>query len=282
MSVPNIRLIIMIDYNGLFLSTLRLESTFKDDLGNSPLQGTGTCFALQWHDSFLLVTNRHMVDHSFAVKNSSYQLAELFLWCRRTNAPSIITAPERFPIGLEEAEITIHPTADVALISNIKLLNLGFTPIINPVLLDFLADDNFYSNNNLEVGDGCSFIGYPASKNSVPWWDTDKGLPVVRLASLSSLPQLNFVNSNIKSTHARLVAGLSFSGSSGSPVLNLGKNYKVINATFTPELVLPKLIGIMAGHWWYNNNEIPEMLRHTGLSYYVSSVAIWELLEKLL
>lgn len=271
----------MIDYDGLFLATLRLECIFKDDIGNQKT-ACGTGFALTHRNNFVFATNRHMVDPRIFDEKTKLKLSEMFLWCRRTSSPTVNSSPERFAVGLPQASVTLHSTADVAIISNIQLFDSGNNkPIINPILEESLASAEFFSND-IGVGDSCVFIGYPSNKSNQPWWDTALGLPIVRLANIASYPRIDFTNEAIKSSHARLVTGLSFSGSSGSPILNLGGQFRTKEGFISlPGAITPKIIGIMAGHWWDDNKQTPEMLRHTGLSYFISSLAILELLAQI-
>jgi hypothetical protein len=268
----------MIDYDGLFLATLRFEPLFVNDIGDiKTVSGTG--FALKHGDNFILVTNRHMVDPSFVNATYTHKINKMFLWCRRTDAWTTDSPSEKFEVGVSQLRIISHPSADAALILGVQLLNIGSPPIINPMMEESLADEEFFSQE-IGVADPCVFIGYPNPIN--PWWDTALGLPIVRLANIASYPHRDFINETIKSTHARLVTGLSFSGSSGSPILNLGSHFRTKQGFISlPGAITPKIIGIMAGHWWNDNKEIPEMLRHTGLSYFVSSIAILELLAKI-
>jgi hypothetical protein len=75
-----------------------------------------------------------------------------------------------------------------------------------------------------------------------------------------------------------LVSGLSFSGSSGSPVFNHPKGSSpggnVVDRSYVPS----KIIGIMSGHFWENPDDPPEMFRHSGLSYLTQSTAILALI----
>ena len=70
-----------------------------------------------------------------------------------------------------------------------------------------------------------------------------------------------------------LFRSLSFSGSSGSPVISHEKGIPGISG-----YVEPKILGIMSGHWW---DEEPEsgMFFHSGLSYFTRVTSIRELVE---
>lgn len=271
----------MIDYDALFRATLLIECIFKDNIGNLK-SAYGTGIALIHKNELAFVTNRHIVDSSLKYPDTKLLLSEMFIWCRRKSNPSIDFPPEKFKVAVDIAKVLTHSTADVAVISNIKFYDAeANNPIINPILEETLAKQDFFKNE-ITASDPCVFIGYPANNINHPWWDTELGLPIVRLANIASHPKYDFKNDNIRSTHARLVTGLSFSGSSGSPILNLGSQLKSKDGYISPpNPITPKIIGIMGGHWWEDNKQIPEMLKHTGLSYFITSIAISELLEKI-
>lgn len=82
-----------------------------------------------------------------------------------------------------------------------------------------------------------------------------------------------------------IVSGLSFQGSSGSPVflhlsgikIQSSNGISVTGATDT--LRVQKIIGIMSGHW-REQSDTPSMFKHSGLSYYTRSTAILDLLKQ--
>jgi hypothetical protein len=120
-----------------------------------------------------------------------------------------------------------------------------------------------------------SFIGFPGSGKS-KWWDHAWHSPVARLASLASSPHQPFSNPSIPTADTVLVAGLSFSGSSGSMVILHQKGIPpgdIVDPTYAPAMI----VGIMSGHWWEAAQE-PEMFSHSGLSYFTRSTAILPLL----
>lgn len=78
-----------------------------------------------------------------------------------------------------------------------------------------------------------------------------------------------------------MAAGLSFEGSSGSPVIFLEKGmpgYTVDNR----EYIAPRIIGVMSGHITFGK-EPPKsdlLTPHSGLSYFTKSTTILEILSK--
>ena len=126
--------------------------------------------------------------------------------------------------------------------------------------------------------------------HGVDWWDETWTLPIVRDATIATLPRIAFTNKAIRGDDVLLVSGLSFSGSSGSPVFTHRR--ESLTNHFSPstmerplpqlDVTYPKLIGIMSGHFRtksVSGPEIPAMLRHGGLSYLTRSTAILELIR---
>ena len=152
---------------------------------------------------------------------------------------------------------------------------------------------DYWLANNVPVMDFASFVGF-AGSNGQPWWDQKWNLPIARLATLASPPSMPFTNPAIKSGNVGLVSGLSFRGSSGSPLFVHEKGMRLrrfflmlrpdlrgyqgpspldhADSSYRPSM----LIGIMSGHFW--DGKEPEMFRHSGLSYYTRASAIREVL----
>jgi hypothetical protein len=167
-----------------------------------------------------------------------------------------------------------------------------------------IANEEFFKYN-LNVMDNASFIGFPG-KRGLRWYDDSWNLAIARTVNVASHPAKPFLNEGIKTSDVMLVSGLSFSGSSGSPVLShtklgvaavpeltraqepsqwqacLNQTIRSINNNIT----YPKLIGIMSGHWDEDANSSPggkcksgaDVFRHSGLSYFTRSTAILDLL----
>jgi hypothetical protein len=123
-------------------------------------------------------------------------------------------------------------------------------------------------------------MGYPGNHNGQPWWDEELVLPIIREASISSYPGKSFFNKLLKGSHNILVSGLSFGGSSGSPIFNIGTQIAVGAGLVMQGGIEAKLIGVMAGHLpFVYNDHLPIMIKHSGLSYFVDSTAIIDLLN---
>lgn len=145
-----------------------------------------------------------------------------------------------------------HETADCAAIRGPKFSRPAeFALGPQGFRFDALADEEFLANS-AQIMDAASFIGFPQSEGA-SWWDTRTNQPIARMVSLASLPGQPFVNATLPKTLAEnvaLVSGLSFAGSSGSPLILHSKGFKV-----TPPLAVTggsyvpaKIIGLMSGH----------------------------------
>ncbi len=109
-------------------------------------------------------------------------------------------------------------------------------------------------------------------------------LPIARIAYIANESSKPYNNSAIKTSDVTLVSGLSFGGSSGSPVILMPKGIG-IPTSFSPH-VIPKIIGIMSGHARdilldprIPENSSPLLSAYSGLSYYTRSTSILELLQ---
>ena len=266
----------LLNFDTIFQSVIRIKSEFTDDLGNIKV-GIGTGFAIHHENQYVIVTNRHMLDYSYLTLDKKFSLSKLIFWCRTLDNSNLECAPTEFKVDLSKTNIISHPTTDLSIVIHPHFLNCTNLPDVTPIPSTFIADKIFFEKT-LSTLDSCAFIGYPSSKKA-EWWDTHLGLPIARLANLASRPGNEFRNEAIQRTHIQLVAGFSFSGSSGSPIYSLGSGGFRTKTGFLqlPNGIEPKLIGIMAGHF-KDDASPPEMLQHTGLSYFISSDAILELL----
>jgi hypothetical protein len=127
----------------------------------------------------------------------------------------------------------------------------------------------------LSMADLVTFIGFPRGPDKVPWFDTAAHLPIGRLAGLASRPDTPFTNPQIPTADVTLVSGLSFRGSSGSPVVSHIKHAAGIG--HAQQFAEPMVLGIMSGHWWDEQIE-PSLFHHSGLSYFTRATSIRALL----
>lgn len=244
----------------------RIKVTFEREDGN-PVLISGTAFWMI--DTFsrpALVTNRHNVDPEMKLKGRGFRLARLEVMMRGVDraphfcevddaANSVVRLDGRF-----DCAVIVEPSVHQP---RLPVQTIGFKS-------EHVADHAHF--NRLSIADSSLFIGYPGSNGSA-WWDQSSELPIARGATLGSIPSEDFKNAQLSADDVGLVSGLSFSGSSGSPVFNVQKGISPGGDLEDPSHVPMKLIGIMSGHW-QDDSELPSMLRHTGLSYYTRSTAI--------
>lgn len=262
----------------IILSVNRLKVEFLDSIGNKKIV-TGTGFWLKNSQHTFFITNKHNLDPRLKL---GYQTqlrlnkVEIELRFKNGDYPSFNTV--YFEIDNPRI-LDNNYLCDCSLIVDPCFLNKteGFDPII---LFDVteMADQNFFKEK-VHLMDFVSFIGFPGDSGNF-WYDEQKNLPIARIATVSSMATSGIVNSNIKTNEAVLVNGFSFSGSSGSPVILHEKSIKPGSGLINPSYVPAKLIGVMAGHFWDKKNT-PEMFNHSGLSYFIRSTAILEIINSL-
>ncbi len=264
----------------------RIRCRFTDSVATSEtIVGTG--FWVEARSGLIaFVTNGHNLDPSFwQPPRPTLALAEVEIEIRRREA----TAP-----GISPASIFLYPDVCFFRVENFRTclgLHKGRADcgiLLGPEMsrpaeyalpppafkLTDIADHSFLAES-AQTMDAASFIGFPESDGN-PWWDERATLPIARMVTLASTPEHTFVNSQIKSEDVVLVSGLSFKGSSGSPVILHSKGIKVdppLNSWYVPA----KIIGIMSGHW-NESGPVSSMLEHSGLSYFTRSTSILEML----
>ena len=301
-------------------SVNRLRATFLDSVGNSQVvHGTG--FWINVDDylrEFAFVTNRHNIIPGLKDSRTA-KLSELTLELRKivpvTNFPSqsAITPETRFiKVNLDTSAFYAHGPADCAVIYPVcfqGILDNNFK-VFTSFRLSDLADKSFF-DCDLCMTDICHFIGFPYdSSKTIGWWDQKYNTPIARFASIASHPAsyTPFTHPEINVPDVVLVSGLSFAGSSGSPVVSetkgigtdhpsIGLPSKFLQTTpkrtgpgrskalsspnvdfhFVDKNFVPsRIIGIMTGHC---KRGVQENLEHSGLSYFTRSTSIIRLME---
>lgn len=244
-------------------------------LGGRPVEFSASGFwLLTVDDHVVFVTNRHNVDP--ALKHGSgtpFKLTEVDLQVR-----GAIDGRVGFhPVTNLRTAIWCASSADCAVIVDPALATGQRLDVGRIFREEDLAGEALFPT--LQITDGASFIGYPGLRGR-PWWDQAAELPIARIATIASIPTTEYRNDAVKTTDVMLVSGLSFSGSSGSPVFSHPKGNaasgegNVAGRSYVPS----KIIGIMSGHFWENPDDPPEMFRHSGLSYLTKSTAILALI----
>lgn len=255
----------------------RVRPTFSSTIG-APKSGTATGFFLDCCGWWALVTNRHVVDHSLRSKSDQWTLTKLEVQARRASGSQHEKEVEFLELDLKRSKIAFSPDADVVAVG-MEFKDESPQLTFGDIHIDNLADEVFL-RERARMMDLASFVGFPSAKE-IPWWDTDWSTPIARIASLASPPRRSFSNRSIPTNDVGLVSGLSFTGSSGSPLFlhaKVQQNMSLNNTSYQE----PKLIGIMSGHLWEHDDEPgPEMFRHSGLSYYTRATAIRDVIARL-
>jgi hypothetical protein len=255
----------------------RLKVTFKDSSGATKM-GTGTGFWLELNaERRVFITNKHVVDPTVTFGPSTdFELETVELELRKRSDQTYYAETQFFMVKEPKKSLLISEFADCAIIipPNLHEFPRKFQPSMVLTESD-LADQKFFAEK-VQIMDFTSFIGFPASTGG-GWWDRSWNMPIARFASIASWPEIPFTNDYIKTGNVTLVTGLSFSGSSGSPIILHEKGIRTGPGLDNPDYVGPKVLGIMSGHWW-EAADTPEMFIHSGLSYYTRSTAILDLL----
>jgi len=224
----------MLDYRRkLFLGVARIQSVFRDALGNPARTGTGTGFWIQLSSGgTCFVTNRHNLDPSLKFPGEpDLRLEKASLELRRTygideKEQSYAHETRYFELAEQQSNFMLLDNADCALVRpNFNESTEGFS-ICAPFDESDLAEEDFFESTLMPVHE-VYFIGFagrsadPAlGKRETSWWDTKRNLPIARSAVIASMPFLRFSNDDIQTQDVMLVSGMSFDGSSGSPVVS--------------------------------------------------------------
>lgn len=281
--------------NPLISNCIALIQVELSDGLNHPKVISGTAFWVKSRDGKnILVTNRHNIDPSLRNKElANYRTSKIEVQMREKDKNGYTNKTEFFEIDISQLNGKIHPISDVAVLiqpsfkANMKA-NSSF--YYECLAYNELADQAFFANK-VTMLDPIAFIGFPQT-----WYNIARKSPIARVAHIADDPGETFSNPEIKTGDVSLVAGLSFGGSSGSPVIFLpkgldlqGGNGIVVKSNYTPS----KLIGIMSGHCRdiLLDPRIPReddsfslgskslLAPYSGLSYFTRSTSILDLLE---
>lgn len=263
---------------GVAYDVCRLRVMFVDNIGN-PKNISGTGFWLKHKGGKAFVTNKHNVDPALKLgADTLFSLHSLEIELRKFAPGKVPTSETKFvPIDMCKSIVQFSPHADAVVI---------FNPVYSSAPGEFRSAEVLSSKNlanvdflsqKLAMMDMASFIGFAGNQTS-QWWDQTWNLGIARTVNIASVPDIPFTHQDIQTTDVTLVAGLSFSGSSGSVVISHEKGIKPGAELSRSDYVPPKIIGIMSGHWW-DDQQKPGMFTHSGLSYFTRSTTILSLLS---
>lgn len=223
-------------------------------------------------DFFEIAVRPSVANPALNVRLPMYQKGK---WCACNNIEVCLYQHESF-----DAAILFEPELSVpqAIPEHLKYL-----PYII-IREDELAELSFFQSE-LAMMDECFFIGYPgtpkrlsATGNAIFHYDNETNFPIARQAIIASMPAQFFKHEHVKTQAAVLTSGVSFSGSSGSPVLTPALGIPPGSEPLAGPYRSAKVIGIMTGH--FTKQEIQAEFYHAGLSFFTASIAIRMLIDK--
>lgn len=272
------------NFTNIFAATQRAHMEYFDGL-NPPKKCIGTGFwVMTERNNLLFVTNRHNVDASLSLSTEKYSLTKFEVDNRliKQSTNQIyqdtdlldITKWTKYTCG-EEINNSCPDVIVFLMPIDCKFSIPADGDYGNAHIPQGILANSDFINNSLQAGDSCHFIGFPGLQRINPKYD----LPISRNCNISSLPTIDYhLESGTKTSDTCLVNGLSFGGSSGSPVFSYPKGIKIgAGLKYSGNgnsYVEPRLIGIMSGHWDEQYTK-----EHTGLSYFTKSTSILKLIE---
>jgi len=245
----------------LFSTVQKLSTTFSDDIGNQKT-GNGTGFWLQAKSGKeYFVTNRHNVDPTMSCElTKSYTFKSITICLRAYDLRNALPQGDIKQYTCSASELKIHwpfDKSDVVLLEPITTMLIPRDP--NHKLISLPEELITYSRRP-EIFELLYFMGFPGKDRKDAAYD----FPVVRSCSIASFPEIDYSleDKTIPTSQTCLVEGLSFGGSSGSPIMRINKQHV-------------ELMGIMSGHF----NEAGEAEKHSGLSYFTKADSIKRIIQ---
>lgn len=269
------------------VTLIRVE--FWDGI-NEPWEIFGTGFWVKSSEGHnTLVTNRHNLDPSLKKPDfANLKISKIMVQFRKFEEKAYTSTTEFLEMDLARLDGLLHSNADVAVLFSPSFkTNKGISGNFSyePILFKEMADAEFHYNKT-EILDPVAFIGFPQK-----WYDHKRSAPIARLAHIASDTSAPFSNKEIITADVSLVAGLSFGGSSGSPVFLLPKGILIqaaSNIKIDSSYISGAVLGIMSGHCRdYHLAQESDRYKpmslldpSSGLSYYTRSTSILELLSR--
>lgn len=270
----------------IFSVVQKINITFVSGIGNvKNVVGTGF-WIYSNNNKMLFITNKHNLVpgmHGF----DDYRLVALKIDYRHFNPSLQMPFADTYDLDATDWEKYYgedSDSPDIAILKmpeGLQMIN-PTDPHVHPYCNEsLLAEASFYQHS-LKVGDNCHFIGFPSHQRDNPLFD----LPISRNCNISSLPLIDYYLENVRGVKTKeicLVGGFSFGGSSGSIVFSYPKGLKLgagLSMSGGSNYVVPRLIGVMSGHWSEPVSDYFNKSAHTGLSYFTKSTAILDLMQK--
>lgn len=237
--------------SSIFWMIHRIKINFADDIGNGkPSYGNGF-WMISWNGKNIFVTNKHNVDPSIKFPNKpSLKLDKVSIELRYYESSQPTENTDFFDVANIENCLFSSPSSDCSILVEPKFhTEIPSDPNREILKFENLIDEKSFTNS-LIIGpvETSFFIGFPG-KDGQHWWDEKWQLPVARQCTVASLPQISFTNGQIETDDIILMSGLSFSGSSGSPVFLPARGFPPGGDINDPAWRPALLAGIMSGHF---------------------------------
>ena len=261
MSTPNFMPTASDGDKRLFSNVARLEIKISDTRITRVLGGTAF-YVTDGTPNFWLFTNRHCLDMQYGdLQGKGFGIIELNVFFP---AAQEHLSPCSFVCDFKSAVFKYCEVADLACFSFEILKSEAKQSAVKTFNMNLVVEENFY--NSVRAGSQVLFLGYPGKL-----WDQTNQLPILRTATISSIPSVNYASSGQGPEPRVLVNGMSLGGSSGSPVFIQTKEGL-------------KVLGMMGGHYpnidlkgSWESDVSAEVVSgtvggsHSGLSYFIKS-----------
>ena len=263
--------------NEYLYAAYRITATFKAR-DESEFEKSGTAFGVQnSKGQFCFVTNRHILDAGYNDKAGKYIGCELVAMrvaaFKAKDEKTELKPTERIVFDLlwepKAVRFATDYFEDVACIVQPKVASVDGSEVTLAFFLKFdeLADDAWIEGK-LSICDAVAFPGFP------PWHDRLENRPILRTGTIASDPRANYSDATTPKGRRVAYEAFSFGGSSGSPIVALQKGFKPGPGIQLSGYREAKIVGINAGHL------TGEYGAHSGVSYFIKSSVILELIER--
>lgn len=240
----------------------KLEITFSDEIENTKV-GTGTAFLLASGNRPILVTNRHVVDLDYTAPDARYKnfrISQLLIYGRSAE-------DERYVIHLDPKRPFAFPEArenDVACLIDIQgqAPSQSFQMHHHALVADLATRQEFAET--LWPGDQVYFSGFPSVHDKL------EQRPILRAGVIASDPKHNYSTTGRYEGDRVAYEAMSTPGASGSPVYATARGINGIHNHVRRDMI----VGINTGHIKGETDT------HSGMSYFIKSTAILEVLAK--